>query len=89
MKVDVSSKEVEANEAINIKIKISGKGNLPLIDHPEFVFPSDFETYDPKINEKIKADDSIWTVLGEDCPLGTSVKVVEVDGTLFKVNIIH
>lgn len=38
---------------------------------------------------KIKADDSIWTVLGEDCPLGTSVKVVEVDGTLFKVNIIH
>jgi len=58
MKVDVSSKEVEANEAINIKIKISGKGNLSLIDHPEFVFPSDFETYDPKINEKIKADDS-------------------------------
>ena len=34
---------------------------------------------------KIKAGDSIWTVVGEDCPLGTNVEVVEVNGTLFKV----
>jgi len=54
MKVDVSANEVKANEAINIKIKVSGKGNLPLIDMPEIAFPSDFETYDPKINDKIK-----------------------------------
>lgn len=54
MKVDVSANEVKANEAINIKIKISGKGNLPLIDVPELSFPSDFETYDPKINDNVK-----------------------------------
>jgi hypothetical protein len=54
MKVDVSSNEVKANEAINIKIKISGKGNLPLIDNPAITFPSDFETYDPQINDNIK-----------------------------------
>ncbi|MGB0887517.1 MAG: BatD family protein [Vicingaceae bacterium] len=54
MNVDVSTNEVKANEAINIKIKVSGKGNLPLIDIPELAFPSDFETYDPKINDNVK-----------------------------------
>ncbi|MDB4533611.1 BatD family protein [Vicingaceae bacterium] len=54
MKVDVSANEIKANEAINIKIKVSGKGNLPLIDIPAISFPSDFETYDPKINDNIK-----------------------------------
>ena len=54
MKVDVSANEIKANEAINIKIKVSGKGNLPLIDIPTLPFPSDFETYDPKINDNIK-----------------------------------
>jgi hypothetical protein len=54
MKVNVSANEVKANEAINIKIKVSGKGNLPLIDIPELTFPSDFETYDPKINDNVK-----------------------------------
>ncbi len=34
---------------------------------------------------KIKADDSIWTVLGEDCPLDSKVKVVKVNGVLFEV----
>ena len=58
MKVDVSAKEVKANEAVNIKIKISGKGNLPLIDNPVISFPSDFETYDPKINDNIKTNSS-------------------------------
>ena len=58
MKVDVSANEVKANEAVNIKIKISGKGNIPLIDSPELTFPSDFETYDPKINDNIKTDAS-------------------------------
>lgn len=54
MVVDVSTNEIKANEAINIKIKVSGKGNLPLIDIPTISFPSDFETYDPKINDNIK-----------------------------------
>ncbi len=58
LKLDVSSKEIKANEAVNIKIKISGKGNLPLIDSPEIKFPSDFETYDPKVNDNIKTDGS-------------------------------
>jgi len=37
---------------------------------------------------KIKVDDSIWTVQGEDCTKDTKVEVVSVDGTLFTVKII-
>ena len=54
MKVDVSAYEVKANEAINIKIKISGNGNLPLIDKIDIDFPKDFEIYDPKITDNTK-----------------------------------
>lgn len=34
---------------------------------------------------KIKVDDSQWKVRGEDCPRGTRVTVIAVDGTQFKV----
>ena len=37
---------------------------------------------------KIKADDSIWTVLGEDCPIGQQVEVVDVKGTLFEIKLV-
>ena len=34
---------------------------------------------------KIKVDDSIWKVYGEDCDIHTKVKVVNVNGTVFTV----
>jgi hypothetical protein len=46
--VSVNKEKVNANEAINLKIKISGNGNLPLIGAPELNFPPDFEVYDPE-----------------------------------------
>lgn len=52
MSVDVSANEIKANEAINIKVKVSGKGNINLVEAPEIDFPSDFEIYDPKVNDK-------------------------------------
>jgi oxygen tolerance protein BatD len=53
MTSNITANKVKANEAINIKIKISGKGNIPLIDNLGIEFPDDFETYDPKINDNI------------------------------------
>ncbi|MDP1726168.1 MAG: BatD family protein [Bacteroidota bacterium] len=41
-------KEAKAHDALNLKIKISGKGNIKLLDPPHVEFPPDFETYDPK-----------------------------------------
>ncbi|MBD78729.1 MAG: hypothetical protein CL840_07405 [Crocinitomicaceae bacterium] len=44
----VDKQQVNTNDAINLKVDISGNGNLKLIKNPEFDFPPDFEVYDPK-----------------------------------------
>jgi hypothetical protein len=46
--------ETKANEAINLKIKINGSGNLKLVPAPEINFPADLESYDPKISENFR-----------------------------------
>lgn len=50
----VSNNSVPANEAITLKVKITGTGNLSLIQAPKINFPDDFEVYDPKVNNKFK-----------------------------------
>jgi hypothetical protein len=49
----VDRKELKANEALTLRLNISGKGNLNLIEKPNIVFPPDFEAYDPKIIDNI------------------------------------
>ena len=45
---------IDVNDAISLKIKISGTGNLKLINEPEINFPPDFELFDDaKVNDKI------------------------------------
>jgi hypothetical protein len=46
---------IKTNEAITLKLKISGSGNLRYIKVPEIEFPADFEKYEPKTENKIKA----------------------------------
>lgn len=41
---------VNANEAINLTLEVSGMGNINLIELIDPEFPADFEVYDPKIN---------------------------------------
>ncbi len=51
---DYSPKDnLKSHEAITVKLKISGTGNLKLLDNPDIQLPSDFEIYDPKINDRI------------------------------------
>ncbi len=50
-KVQTTRNELKANDAFNLKMTISGKGNLKLIDAPKLNLPESFETYDPKITE--------------------------------------
>ncbi len=50
---DVDRTEAKANEAINFKFTISGRGNIKLIDKLKIEFPPDFETYDPKVVDNI------------------------------------
>lgn len=53
--VSLDKKETKAHDAVNLKIKISGKGNIKLIEAPKIEFPPDFETYDPKENVSVNA----------------------------------
>lgn len=45
----ISATELKANDAVTIKLTISGTGNMKLVGAPEVKFPADFEIYDPKI----------------------------------------
>lgn len=53
--INLDRKEAKANEAVNIKVKISGRGNIKLLESPQLTFPPDFETYDPKENVNLSS----------------------------------
>jgi hypothetical protein len=44
---------LSTDDAITYKATISGSGNLPTIENPNFVMSPDFEVYDPKVTENI------------------------------------
>lgn len=46
----ISTQQTRANEAITVRLEISGTGNLKLIGNPEVKFPSNFEVYDPVVD---------------------------------------
>ena len=48
----ISTQELKTNDAVTIKLVISGTGNMKLINTPEVGFPQDFEIYDPKVENK-------------------------------------
>jgi len=49
LKTEVSDDSVQTNDAITIKLIVSGTGNIKLIDPPGIKFPKEFEVYDPEI----------------------------------------
>lgn len=53
-KAELSKEQVKANDAVNIKLTVSGKGNIALLEAPKAELPESFETYDPKSSENIK-----------------------------------
>ena len=55
MTTSLSKDSVTAHEAVSMKISIEGRGNLNLIETPLVRFPADFETYDVKKSDQIKA----------------------------------
>jgi hypothetical protein len=52
-KSTIDKKELKANEAVTIKMTISGSGNLKMVDPETPDFPPDLEVYDPKITDNI------------------------------------
>jgi hypothetical protein len=62
MNASVDKKQVKANDAVTLKINISGTGNLKLLEAPKITFPSDFDSYDPKVT--LNAKNSLTGSLG-------------------------
>lgn len=54
----INSTEVKANDAVTVKLTLTGTGNMKLIGAPEVKFPQDFEVYDPKTTDGTKLTDA-------------------------------
>lgn len=54
----VDKDSLNANEAVTLKVTISGTGNLKLVNAPKIAFPADFEVYEPKTIENFKTTES-------------------------------
>ncbi len=57
-KAVLDKQQVKTNDAVNLRITISGNGNLKLIQPFNIKFPTDFETYDPKVTLNTKASNN-------------------------------
>lgn len=57
----ISPTELKVNDAINYVIKISGTGNLPLIENPEPKWPQEFEAYDAKLKINTNTKSNVLT----------------------------
>lgn len=53
LNVRVDRSDVKANEAVELSLKLSGRSNLKLLETPRLDLPADFDSYDPKVTDKI------------------------------------
>lgn len=55
LKASIDKTELKTNEAVTVKVGISGSGNMKLIGTPKVNFPAGFELFDPKTTDNISA----------------------------------
>lgn len=54
MTARLDKQQTKANEAVNLKVTVSGNGNLYQLQPLKLDFPPDIEVYDPKTSDNIK-----------------------------------
>ncbi|MDZ7292438.1 MAG: BatD family protein [candidate division KSB1 bacterium] len=54
----VDRAQVKTNEAITLKVRASGTGNIKVLPQPKIDLPSDFEVYAPKVTENLNHDNN-------------------------------
>ncbi|WP_212001022.1 BatD family protein [Chitinophaga sp. HK235] len=54
MTATVDKKSLSTDDALTLKINISGQGNVNLLNSPKVDIPSGFEKYDPKVTDDIE-----------------------------------
>ncbi len=55
-KVSTTKTALNATEALEAKVEVSGKGNLKLLTLPKIKLPSSLEVYEPKHSEKVRTN---------------------------------
>ena len=58
MAAKVDRNAAKTNEAISLKLTISGAGNIKILEQPQLRFPDAFEVYDPKVSESVDRSNS-------------------------------
>jgi hypothetical protein len=56
LKVTASKTELSATESLQVKVTVTGNGNLKLFKLPKISLPSSLEVYEPEHSENIKTD---------------------------------
>ena len=50
----ISATSVKADEAVTLKLVLTGSGNMKMLKTPDIRFPADFDAYDPKTSNSFK-----------------------------------
>ncbi len=50
----LTPEQVDANDAVQLRLVVSGTGNMKVMNAPTVQWPKDFEIYDPKVTDKTK-----------------------------------
>lgn len=58
LKVDLDKRQVEVNDVVTLKLKLSGSGNIKALPAPRVSFSKGLESYDPKTSEQVKATEN-------------------------------
>ncbi|MCI0448038.1 BatD family protein, partial [bacterium] len=53
METHLDKQDVKTNDAVTLRITITGQGNLKLLEPPAISFPADLERFDPKISNSL------------------------------------
>ena len=61
LRSSVDKTSVKTNDAIALKVVLSGTGNIKMLPEPRIDIPPDFEKYDPKVSQQIKRTGSSIT----------------------------
>jgi hypothetical protein len=55
---DLPEKKIRQDDVVDLKVTVSGSGNLPLLGNPEISWPDSMETYEAKIQEELNKQTS-------------------------------
>jgi hypothetical protein len=59
LSLNVDKTEVNVNEAVSLKMRLSGTGNIKLAELPLVEIPGDIEQYDPKVSSNINKNENL------------------------------